>query len=157
MPNQVFPFDLAASASQELAARLADGDGFKVIGPKDFPSFIPPTLAPKFDSAVQIISGGVILFNFRRIHGENVDQHPYGAVVVSGNVAISSSFLDHGDWPDRTTPVTQELANHISASGIGGYYLQYPPEGRSSGPLSALPTTDLDAFNQFMTSSVNRA
>jgi len=161
MPNIVHPFRLGPTESSELAGVLVHGDGFWVIGPADFPSFIPRSLAAKFDSATCIISGSagetpVILYNFRRIDGPEVDEHPYGAMLVSGSIAISSSFLDHGDWPNtqRTTPITPQHAAYISASGIGGYFLQHPPEGKMSGSLCELPASDLDAFNQSITSAL---
>jgi hypothetical protein len=157
MPNIVHPFRLNSTQSAELAGILLYGDGFRVIGPSGFPSFIPASLAAKFDSATLIISGSggnnpVILYNFRRIDGAEVDEQPFGAILISGSVAISSSFLDHGDWPNtsRTTPITTEHAAYITASGIGGYFLQHPPAGRLSGSLGELPASDSDAFNEFL-------
>jgi len=162
MPNVVHPFQLDQTDSLELVQCLPDGDGFKVIGPADFPSFLPATLTAKFDSATRIISGSagdgpVILYNFRRIDGSDVDEHPFGAMVVSGTTAISSSFLDHGHWPNtqRTTPISLEHANYISASGIGGYFLQHPPGGMLSGSLTDLQPSDQDAFSQFIRSALN--
>ena len=156
MPNKVYPFDLDADDATELAKRIGSGDGFAVIGPSDIPSFIPYSFLKKVDSAVQIISGNVIMFNFRRVDYNCVDQHPFGAVIASGNRAISSSFLDHGDWENRTSPISEGFLNHISASGIGGYFLKNPPDGRQSGTLSDLPKGDLDAFNQFLSSAIYR-
>ena len=161
MPNFVHPFRLDPTESVELGSVLVDGDGFLVVGPADFPSFIPGSLAAKFDSATRIISGSagnspVILYNFRRIDGSEVDEHPFGSMLVSGSIAISSSFLDHGDWPNtkRTTPITPQHAAYITASGIGGYFLQHPSDGKLSGSLAELPASDVDAFNQFISSAL---
>lgn len=161
MPNLVRSFEINADQTAELALVVEGGDGFRVIGPSDFPSFIPRTLVPKLDSATRIVSGSagnspVILYNFRRIDRSEVDEHPYGAMIVSGSSAISSSFLEHGDWPttQRTTAITQEHASHISASGVGNYFLQHPPEGKISGSLGELARTDLEAFNQFLFSAI---
>lgn len=162
MQNLVRSFEINANQVTELAAIVKNGDGFRVVGPSDFPSFLPRTLIPKLDSATRIVSGSagaspVILYNFRRIDGSEIDQHPYGAMIVSGSYAISSSFLDHGNWPttQRTTAITKEHAAHLSASGIGNYFLQHPPEGKISGSLKELLKTDQEAFDQFLLSAIN--
>lgn len=159
MPNKVQPFTLSPAQAAELAAVVQRGDGFQVVGPSELPSFTPATLKAKVDSATRIVSGStgdhpVVMYNFRRIDGANVDEHPYGALLVSGSTAVSSSFLEHGNWHDRTTPISAQHAAEISGSGIGGYFLAHPPSGLTSGSLDELPASDESAFKQFIASAV---
>ncbi len=157
MANEIKAFPISLSAQSEALAAIAEGDGYKVIGPKDFPSYTPATLRSKFDSATRIVSGSeteqtLVVYNFFRLDKSNVDEHPFGYIVVSGSQAVSGSFLEHGDWDGRTTPVDPAFAAHISSSGLGGFFLGCPPDGRLAGPISELTGSNAAAFAQFKAS-----
>lgn len=155
MTSKINFIELSGRAQTDIEARVAAGDGFRVIGRADFPQCLPPSLAAKFDSAVQIVSGSgtdsaCLVWNFRRVDGSDIDEHPFGVFVVSGSVSPSGAFLDHGNWPNRTTPIDPMFAAHISASGIGNYFLANPPNGMGSGSLAQLGSSDTAAYSTFI-------
>jgi hypothetical protein len=154
-PNRVQAFPLSPSQAAELEPAARAGDGFEVIGPNDFPTFVPTDLKVQFDSATRIVSGSAtghptVLYNFRRIDKGSVDEHPFGVLLISGSIAVSSSFLEHGSWANRTTPITSQHAADISGSGIGNYFLSHPVGGLPSGSLAQLSQSDRAAFDQFI-------
>jgi len=155
MANEVHAYPVPEENLDEIKEAVQNGDGFKVIGQSEFPSFIPGDLAKKFDSATQVVSGSasdtpVVMYNFNRIDETEVDEHPYGVLLLSGSTAISGSFLDHGDWSNRTTRITAEHAQKIKSSGIGDYFVDNPKSEISSGSFDELPESDRNAFNQFL-------
>lgn len=146
---------LSGEDRRDAEARVSSGDGFRVIGKAEFPNCVPARLSDKFDSAVQVVSGSgtedaCLVLNFRRVDGNDLDEHPFGIFVVSGSAAPSGAFLDHGNWPDRTTPIEPAFAQHISSSGIGDYFLANPPAGKLHGTLSELSGSDRNAFEIFV-------
>lgn len=125
-----------------------------MIGVSDFPPFVPEAFRLKCDSATLIVSGSgsntaVLVYNFRRLDGSVVDEHPYGYLVISGSEAVSGSFLEHGNWDGRATDVSDGFKAHVSASGIGNYFLAHPPGGILSGSLDQLSDSDTKAFETF--------
>lgn len=92
------------------------------------------------------------MYNFHRIDDNMVDEHPYGVMMLSGSVAISGSFLDHGNWPQRTQPITPEHLNRINPSEIGDYFLENPKYGINSGSFEEIPESDCNAFKTFINS-----
>jgi hypothetical protein len=155
MPNKVNAYNIPVENLPEIGEIIRKGDGFKVLGKADFPRFLPKSFTEKCDSATQIVSGSagntpIVMFNFHRVDGYNIDEHPYGVMMLSGSVAISGSFLDHGDWSNRTTPVTKEHAQMINMSGIGDYYLNNPKYGVNSGSFHELSENEYNAFKTFV-------
>ena len=154
MPNIIRSFNIDSQAQSEALAPMANGDGFEVLVPAQFPSFVPQSFREKCDSATRVVSGSgsdqaIVVYNFRRLDRTNVDEHPFGYIVVSGSQAVSGSFLEHGDWDGRTTPVSHAFTAHVSASGLGGFFLAHPFHGRVSGSLAELTGSDATAFEQF--------
>ena len=155
IPNEIRSFPISDSDAIEALAPLRSGDGFEVVGPDQFPTFTPPSFRDKCDSATRIVSGSggdcaVVVYNFRRLDKSSVDEDPFAYLIVSGSQIVSGSFLGHGSWPGRTTPVSPGLAAHISGSGLGGYFLANPPDGKLSGSLSELTGSNASAFQELM-------
>jgi hypothetical protein len=153
--NEISSLTLSAAARAAIAAVAAAGDGFVIVGPADFPPDTPVSLANRCDSATRITSGSAgdrvcVLYNFRRLDRGSVDEQPLGVFITDGQVAVTGSFVQHGDWLGRTTTVSTAFAARISGSGIGGYYLAHPPAGVSSGSLDQLVGSDLRAFETFI-------
>ena len=133
---------------EEIANERELESGYKWLSSSEIPSAIPVSLRSKMTSALlmwqRTSSGAVYLVcnGIRRDDKDNaLDQEPFGIAVHSSGASPSGIFIHHGDWHDRTTPITLEVVQVIDSTSLGNYFpLGGVPAG-SSGPLSDLEET----------------
>ena len=149
---------------EELAQKCKLESGYKWLSSSEIPSAIPEPLRSKMPSALlmweRTSSGCVYLVcNGMRLDKKDnaLDQEPFGIVVHSSGASTSGIFIHHGDWRNRTTPITPGVRLVLDSTSLGNYFpLGEVPSG-SSGPLSDLSETSHEgAFRtmlQILTSS----
>lgn len=150
---KVFHYLVSDEAQSEAPSAISCGDGYELIGPAYYPSFISQTFREKCPMAVRIVSGSssnraAVLYNFRRVDGDFIDEHPFCFLIISGSYAVSGSFIDHGDWVGRTTPIPKDFISQIESSSVGSFLGANPPEGKTSGSLDELQGSDTLAFDR---------
>ena len=130
--------------------------GWWSIPREELPSAIPPSLRAKFDSAVMVVCGTsvhgttTLFYNSRRLDMKDraVDHHPFVVVVNPEGVEKTGMFLNHGDWPERTSYPPKSFWQHVQVSGVSSFFLSTPPSGRTFGSLDTLPEGDRAAFER---------
>jgi len=122
---------------------------YRRCSPSELPSpFFSSGLLQKVDSVVLVNSGSLYMIIFNRVDGMDIDQQPFGFVVLSGSPPQSGGFIQHGDWTDRTRSAPSEFQQAIAATGIG--YCQ-PFSGlpsKTAGPISELDPSYRAAFDK---------
>ena len=113
---------IEASAIQEfekVADRCNSSAGFEWLSSSEIPSAIPKSLREKMHSALMMwehtnSSALHLVFNGIRIDEKNnsLDQEPFGIVVNSTGVNPIGIFIHHGDWNNRTIPITPDIHHH---------------------------------------------
>jgi hypothetical protein len=117
---------------------------------------IKGTLWDKTDSSILAVCGNSIhgtttmFYNLRRLDRKDsaVDQQPLVVVVNPDGVSETAMFLNHGDWPQRTTPQPESFWKEVEASGVSSFYLSTPPSGQTCGSLETLAEGDRAAFER---------
>ena len=143
---------LSEAQRAELQAHLPLS-GWKLLSVAELPSVFAVSLQQKIDSALLIASGSsdgttYMVFNAFRVDTKAaaIDQEPFG-IVFSGSVPeYDGVFIHHGDWTGRTSSPGPDFWNQVLHSGVGGFFLTNPPEGKLSGTLDELPTEHQAAF-----------
>ena len=95
---------------------------YKVVSTNELPNWLPTGLTNKFNSAVIAASGNTqtyvgIIMGFRVDH-DNIDEHPYVVAFDKLNNQEYSGFIEHGNWDNRTTPISPEMESLMAASGV---------------------------------------
>lgn len=149
-----------AGISEEHQAELeryVSPPGWRTISWSSLPSVLSLPYREKLDSAILIAAptstgGAYMTFTLQRVDIKDraVDQDVFGLIVHSTGVASVGMYVYHGDWPGRTIYPPTEFWAKIDESGIGDYYLTYPPAGIARGTLDQLPGDHRDAFNAFV-------
>jgi hypothetical protein len=77
--------------------------------------------------------------NINRVESKTgeIDQQPFGLLLVGASASPSGCFLDHGNWQGRTSQPPPEFWEYISNSGIGHCF-----------PLKTLPIEDSGSIEQ---------
>ncbi|MEQ8853604.1 hypothetical protein [Gimesia sp.] len=131
---------------------------YKQIGQDALPNSMPKSLKQKIDNCVVMASGTpegdvVMVCNLCRVDQKDsaVDQQPFAIVFDSHGHAESGVYLDHGNWPERTSSPQSDFWRHVDESGIGNYFYPSLPDGSQSGTLESLPeTSHRAAFNEMV-------
>jgi len=62
-------------------------------------------------------------------------------IVNSAGASTYGIFVHHGDWPNRTIPITPDVQKILESTSLGNYFpLDEVPQS-SSGPLTDLKNT----------------
>ena len=101
---------------EELAKKRKLESGYVWLSSSEIPSAISASLRSKMTSALLIwehTSSGCLYLvcNGTRLDEKDnaLDQEPFGVVVHSSGANPSGIFIHHGDWRNRTTPITPEV------------------------------------------------
>lgn len=145
---------ITTTQQDELAA-FVPMSGWCLVPKAGIPTLFPAPFRQKFDSALAIAaptsSGGTYLvFNALRVEprSREIDQEPFAIIVHSTGPAVSGMFLHHGNWPDRTRRPPAAFWAHVDESGVGDYFLTYPPSALTTGTLDELPPGHREAFDR---------
>ena len=147
--NSYFPFESKWSLKdwEQACPNLT----YRMLSAQDFPAFLPPSLANKFNCAVLMASGNetnqtYVLQGFR-IDGMNIDEHQYIATFdLTGNKSYEG-FVDHAGYTDRSIPIPPDMLNSISLSGINVDYQFSRKPPNPTGTISELVSAGLiDGF-----------
>ena len=116
--NQMKVTTLSLSSSQleefeQIAKQYTSTSGFKWLSSSEIPTAIPKSLRNKLKSAMLMwertsSSSVFLVFNNMRFDQKDnsLDQQPFGIVVNSSGASTYGIFIDHGNWQNRTTPIT---------------------------------------------------
>jgi hypothetical protein len=92
-----------------------------------------------------------LIFNGIRLDQKDnaLDQEPFGIVINSTGASTYGIFIHHGDWPNRTTPITSEVQKILESTSLGNYFPLNEVPQSSSGSLTDLQNTSHErAFNK---------
>ena len=84
-----------------------------------------------------------LVFNGMRLDKKDnaIDQEPFGIVINSTGANTYGIFVHHGDWPNRTIPITSEVQKILESTSLGNYFPLTEVPQSSSGPLTELKNT----------------
>ena len=146
------PLSLSTDQRQEWE-RLSSvsGSGWWRANRGDIPSFVPPTMRPKVDGGLIVVSGSssgmtCVVFSAERVDKGNLDIQPFGVFVFPSGALDPMALLHHGGWVGRTTPLPADFYSIASACSTGSYFFARPPEGKTSGTLEELADGHRQAF-----------
>ncbi|OGQ44919.1 MAG: hypothetical protein A2W63_04730 [Deltaproteobacteria bacterium RIFCSPLOWO2_02_44_9] len=162
--NQMKVTTLSLSSSQleefeQIAKQYTSTSGFKWLSSSEIPTAIPKSLRNKLKSAMLMwertsSSSVFLVFNNMRFDQKDnsLDQQPFGIVVNSSGASTYGIFIDHGNWQNRTTPITPEVLNILESTSLGNYFPLYEEVSKnSSGSLSDLKNTSHEgAFKEMI-------
>ncbi len=144
-------FSISSSQVEEfeqIAKKCNSSSGYKWFSSSQIPSAIPESLRNKLPSAMLMwerrSSSSVFLVfnNIRLDHKDNaLDQEPFGIVVNALGASTYGIFIHHGDWLNRTTPITPEVQKILESTSLGNYFPLYEVPQSSSGSLTDLKNT----------------
>lgn len=145
-------FSLSSSQLEEfeqIAKKYSSTSGYKWLSSSQIPTAIPESLRNKLQSAMLMwertnSSSVFLVFNNIRLDQKDnsLDQQPFGIVVNSSGASTYGIFIDHGNWQNRTTPITPEVLNILESTSLGNYFpLCEEVSKNSSGSLSDLKNT----------------
>ncbi len=142
---------------EELAKDFwgTDEGGYRRVSKNEIPNIIPETLRKKLYGAMimgqQTTDGKVCLVVncIRPDWNDNaIDQNPFGIIVYTSGASTQGVYIQHGNWHERSIPLTAELKRIITSTSLGDYYPLKNEPHNSSGPLSDLSRTSHEgAFN----------
>ena len=144
---------------EQVAKRCNSTSGYKWLSSSQIPSAIPESLRETNAYSALLMwertsSGSVYLvFNGIRLDEKDnaLDQEPFGIAVNSTGVNTNGIFIHHGDWHNRTTPITPEVQKILNSTSLGNYFPLGEVPQCSSGSLSDLRNTSHDrAFKNIM-------
>lgn len=151
-------FSISSSQVEEfeqIAKNYNSSSGYKWFSSSQIPSAIPEALRNKLPSAMLMwernsSSSAFLVFNNIRLDQKDnsLDQEPFGIVVNSSGASTYGIFIHHGDWHNRTTPITPEVLKILESTSLGNYFPLGEVLQSSSGPLTDLKNTSHEgAFN----------
>jgi hypothetical protein len=144
---------LSLSSSQleefeQIAKQINSTSGFKWLSSSEIPTAIPESLRDKLKSAMLMwertsSSSVFLVFNNMRFDQKDnsLDQQPFGIIVNSSGASTYGIFIDHGNWPNRTTPITPEVLKVLESTSLGNYFPLSEVSQKSSGSLGDLKNT----------------
>lgn len=143
---------------EQIAKQLGTESGYRQLSTGDLPRAIPEGLRSKLTGAVMMwdkSTGGsvyLVVNGVRLDPGDHaLDQEPFGVAVRPSGVDTSGVLIHHGDWDDRTVPLSTAHGNLLASTYLGQYFPFGDPPPSSSGPLSELTRTSHEgAFNRMM-------
>jgi hypothetical protein len=146
------------SEFEQIAAQLGSESGYKSLSTGELPRAIPDALRSKLTGAVMMwersTDGSVYLVvNAVRLDAGDyaLDQQPFGVAVNSSGTDTSGVFIQHGDWPGRTVPLSTTHGNLLASTSLGYYFPFGDDPPSSSGPLTELAKTSHEgAFHRMM-------
>jgi hypothetical protein len=149
---------------EELSKKCKLEAGYKWLSSTEIPSAIPDSLRSKMQSALlmweRTTSGSIYLVcNGIRLDKpfNELDQEPFGIVVNSSGASTYGLFIHHGNWNNRTIPITPEVRQVLDSTSLGNYFPLGEVSSNSSGALSELRRTSHEgafkAVLQILTSS----
>jgi hypothetical protein len=131
---------------QRVIESIEHGFGWSVQPASILSYFRPRTFISKIDSVIASFaptsSGGTsVLLNSLRIdtNAVMVDQDPIAFFQNSTGITQVGVHLHHGSWNQRSWAISSDLRRHLSEHGVGGYFLDHPPNNLRSGSLDNLP------------------
>lgn len=113
---------------------------------------LPQSLLAKANSILLLASGSgnrsFFVANINRVdtRASAIDQQPYIVEFDHDALSAHGGFINHGNWPGRTTTQSQDFFNHVAASGTGAYY-----------PLPEMPTIASGSLDDLQISSQHAA
>ncbi len=154
-------FPLSSSQVEEfeqIAKKYNSTSGYKWLSSSQIPTAIPDSLRNKLQSAMLMwertnSSSVFLVFNNIRLDQKDnsLDQEPFGIVVNSSGASTYGIFLHHGDWLNRTTPITPEVRKILDSTSLGNYFPLYEVSQNSSGSLTDLKNTSHEgAFKEMI-------
>jgi hypothetical protein len=139
---------------QRVIERIARGFGWSLEPASVLSYFRSPTFVSKIDSVIVSFaptsSGGTsVLLNSLRIdtHAGMVDQDPIAFFQNSTGLTQVGVHVHHGSWEQRSWEISSDLRRHVSEYGVGGYFLNNPPNNQRSGSLDDLPPGNVGAID----------
>ena len=118
--NEYFPYESAWTLNEWSG--YCPNLEYRVKKPDEFPPFLPKTLTEKFNCAMVAASGNhqyqTFVFQGYRVDSIELDEHQYIATFDILHGTCYAGFIEHADYPGRTTQIPQEMLNIISLSGI---------------------------------------
>lgn len=147
---------------EQIAKQYNSTGGFKWLSSSEIPKAIPKPLRDKLKSALLMwertnSSSVFLVFNNIRFDQKDnsFDQHPFGIVVNSSGANTYGIFIDHGNWQNRTTPITPEVISILESSSLGNYFpLCEKISQNSSGSLTDIKNTSHGSAFQEMISEL---
>ena len=138
-----------SSSQQDEFERIAQGvdaqSGFVWLSTGELPSAIPEELRPKLVSAMlmweKTDSGPIYLvFNGIRLDpkANALDQEPFGLVVSSSGASTDAVFIHHGNWGNRSVPITSDVRRVLESTSLGNHFPLGEVPDMSSGSLEDL-------------------
>jgi hypothetical protein len=145
-------FSLSSSQLDEfeqIAKRYNSTSGFKWLPSSEIPKAIPEPLRNKLKSAMLMwertsSSSVFLVFNNIRFDQKDnsLDQQPFGIVVNSSGASTYGIFIDHGNWQNRSIPITPEVISILESTSLGNYFpFREEVSQNSSGSLTDLKNT----------------
>jgi hypothetical protein len=133
--------------AKALMDRCPQGMYYRFL-PGELPQYFSSSLLSKVPGGVMVRSGPLFMINLYRLDGTMIDQQPFDFVLMSGVPLASGGYIQHGDWPGRTTALPPEAAKAIWASGIAQAHFFSGFPTASTGPVSELGPSDRAAFDK---------
>lgn len=154
-------YSISSNQREELEKLVKDcllESGYKWLSSSEIPSAIPLSLREKMPSALLMwehtTSGCMYLVcNGIRLdeRANAFDQEPFGIVIHSTGASTSGIFIHHGNWNNRSVPITPEAQLVLQSTSLGNYFPLDEVPANSSGSLSDLKKTSHEgAFNAML-------
>jgi hypothetical protein len=143
--NKYFPY--GSPWTQDDWGAFCPNLTYRVIGPAEFPSFLPSGLTSQFNCAVMMASGSdtnqTYVLQGYRVDGTEIDEHQYIVTYDLQKRQSFAGFVEHAHYDGRTTDIPAEMKSSMSLSGINIDY-QFPRKPpQPSGSISALVSAGL--------------
>jgi hypothetical protein len=143
---------------EEIARDLDAKSGFRWLSTGEFPTVIPEELRSKLVSTMlmweQTDSGPIyLIFNGIRLDEKvnALDQEPFGIAVSSSGASTEGVFIHHGEWANRSVPLTSDAIEVLESTSLGNYFPLGEVPDISSGSLADLTATShVGAFGAMM-------
>jgi hypothetical protein len=125
---------------------LCPTNSYKIISPQDFPEGVISTdLLGKCDSILLVSSGNATstayyMANINRVESKTgeIDQQPFGLLLVGASASSSGLMFHHGNWCGRTSQPPPEFWENVKNSGIGKCYPLKTLPSKNEGPIEEL-------------------
>jgi hypothetical protein len=135
----------------------ASGSCWWRVGRNELPSFVPPTMRPKLDGGVIVVSGSAagtcyVMFGAERADfpANEVDLQAFAVAVYPDGQTSGLAMVHHGGTVSRSICLPSDYQAIVSSSAPNGYYYENPPEKRLSGSLESLSVRQRSAFEHIV-------
>lgn len=133
---------------ERIAQDCSLESGYKWLSSTEMPSVIPQALKEKMPSAILMwertsVGSIYLVCNGIRIDEKDsaLDQEPFGIIVHSSGGSTFGIFIHHGDWNNRSVPITGEVRKILQSTSLSRRFPLGEIPSKSSGPLSDLKET----------------